>query len=266
MHSPGWTIGSGKYGWCYKIDSDRPVCIAAVTTASPGMMYGPISGTAGQKKVWPGVPGLICVDVQNHVSGLSPFDDSTTDAEPPCYGWFKKAPHQFCYAKATANYYLTRVAGHWPQAHICWPDGTIVYDGTSQNGTTYPEILVGMNIDSLTRYQSPNITMYPCRYPNVQANQIFLAQVFDSSDLIPADPLIYDDPIGTIKMWNLATGVIPAGWREYTTMKDRFPIGAGTIADVGYTGGAQTHVHPAGTGMASGTALGMPTICLPIRP
>jgi hypothetical protein len=118
--------------------------------------------------------------------------------------------------------------------------------------------LVNNNIDSLTRYQYPNITLYPCRYPNIQANQVFMAHVSDGYGLIPADPLIYDDPIGTVKMWNLATGSIPAGWREYNAMKDKFPVGVGyTIAGaVGSTGGALTHTHPSGTGIASGSNLG----------
>jgi hypothetical protein len=67
-----------------------------------------------------------------------------------------------------------------------------------------------------------------------------------------------DDAIGTVKMWNGYAAAIPRGWREYTALQGKFPVGYKSgdadFGGVGATGGAKTHVH--GSGSTSGSGAG----------
>lgn len=72
-----------------------------------------------------------------------------------------------------------------------------------------------------------------------------------------------DDKIGTVKMYIGDITKVPQGWREYTSMQDKFPVGVkanGIAGSVGATGGTQTHAHNTQQGTGSLSAGGATAI------
>ena len=92
-----------------------------------------------------------------------------------------------------------------------------VYDGIDLT----PEITFEVRCEHRPG-RAPNIltdNVFPYSIPNVQINQLWptldgLAQ--------------YDDPIGTVKMWNLSSASIPQGWQQVSGSSGRFLKAANT--------------------------------------
>ncbi len=244
----GWDVPASKYGWLYYLNDTIPVCLTLSFPHSYGTNaenYGPATDSFA---AWPYLTGFKAVARDNYDPTSPPYSPSTT--------WFSSdMTHIFAKAEDALTYFT---GGTFQVAGLAWPSnssGSVVYDGGVYGGVTYPVIYLQVTL----RYRS-NAGFIPPRCPNVQAGTIFEGLIeAKTGGLYLDDPIYWDDPIGTVKMWNLSVGLIPSGWREYTAMQDRFPIGvkAGGIATgVGATGGSQTHMHPAGTGIASGSNLG----------
>ncbi len=79
---------------------------------------------------------------------------------------------------------------------------------------------------------------------------VFACEVAEDGTVVSRGD-IYDDPIGTVKMWNKAVGAIRPGWRlcaggatsDFTGQGGRFPKQRDGAEAVNATGGAQTHSH-----------------------
>jgi hypothetical protein len=68
-------------------------------------------------------------------------------------------------------------------------------------------------------------------------------------------------PSGTVMLWLGTAASIPAGWQAYTAANGKFIRGVPAGGTVGTTGGAETHVHTAGT-ISDGGAHGHPKITI----
>ena len=68
-------------------------------------------------------------------------------------------------------------------------------------------------------------------------------------------------PSGTVMLWLGTAASIPAGWQAYTAANGKFIRGVPAGGTVGTTGGAETHVHTAGT-ISDGGAHGHPEITI----
>lgn len=143
-----------------------------------------------------------------------------------------------------------RVICDWNQTPLNWPGvtfgswvaarpvaiGTTVYDGGG--GLPLIHLYVALQCPS-------------SQDPAVFTNDIILYSTCPLATsgwpVFSAWSNVGDDKIGTVKMWGGGPADIPPGWREYTNMQGRFPVGiksGETEWDVmGETGGAKTHTH-----------------------
>ena len=125
------------------------------------------------------------------------------------------------------------------------PSGTYVFDGTEQGGITWPVVRAAVKFPMV-----PTAGITAARKPNIQDGQIFSVTA-EASEFL-ADGSMFDDPIGTVKLWP-ASYPIPSGWREHPGLQGRFPVGLAPgdpdFGTLGNTGGTKTHTH----GSTSGT-------------
>jgi hypothetical protein len=244
--SPGWTTPAGSPIWLREITEEWPVLLR---TTYPG--YGPAGPVlnSGTIEVRPLLPGLC-------VTGFPIYDDSS-DLE-------------WCVRDLITPFWV-RADGAWTLSgglHAYLYDFIQVYDGGVHNGVTYPLVRPTVNF----RWSpAQNFNPPPPKNPNVQDQQVFrcvLDPGYARGESVLAYDDMMDDPIGTVKMW-ISNGTIPPGWREYTGLQGRFPVGykAGD-SDFGTfnnDGGAKTHSHGTGStaGASSGASAGVAASHLP---
>ncbi len=218
----GWDVPAGQNGWAYKFDPTIPVCVTCSSFPSQNstIQWGP----AGDSYIaWDGLPG---------------FDSLI-------YDWMKYGNLPYCVwvTKNIRPFQAKSISGGTGYAYAL--SGGNPCDGGTYGGVVYPIVKASVTFPSV-----------PSRYPNVATNQIIQCTVDQKNSCFLGDASYMDDPIGTVKLWvgytyNTQLN-IPQGWRELSRLQGKFPVGFKlndpTFGDVGWNGGATTHVHPAGTG------------------
>lgn len=216
--SPGFPVAAGAYAWGYRVNPTTPVKVRFALDYNPNL--GGMIGPAGQQlAAWPDLPLFLVHSLDWYKSGEDRF------------AWvYRREPRNFyCKRSGSTSYYL------------CTPGGAAVYDGTSYGGITYP--IMKASLADLDLYTGSSFTQP--RELNIQPGQVFIAQsVKGGGSIVPANAY-YDDPIGTVKIW-ISSADPPPGWRVYSQLEGRFPVGYSSgDADFGSygAGGAKTHSH-----------------------
>lgn len=133
-------------------------------------------------------------------------------------------------------------------ANPCDPTGTYVYDGS-----VLPEIAFTLGLprggdrqDDSTRILDPNVQ--PGNILSYKMSRQFSIASGFGTEFVATGAYL-DDCIGTVKMWTGASHM-PQGWREYSAMQERFPVGIKSGSEwayqVGCTGGSKEHKHELG--------------------
>ena len=92
---------------------------------------------------------------------------------------------------------------------------------------------------------------------NIPAGAIFRAKVNQYEGFFFAcDESVYDDPIGTVKLW-ISTAPIPPGWQSWNICRAGFRLGIllGTPISVRFSARRWRRSHPSGSGIAGGSGL-----------
>ncbi len=111
--------------------------------------------------------------------------------------------------------------------------GGRVYDGTTQNSVTYPEMEIDIRIPSVyytvSQLRSPNLLegdeiYYRATWGVMNTGETPRPQYIAEGDYM-------DEPIGTVKMWTGSVASIPRGWQVYSALDGKFPLGdnSGTL-------------------------------------
>lgn len=96
------------------------------------------------------------------------------------------------------------------------------YDGGTYSGITYPTGQMSPSFIGISG--GGNFTSG--RDANICGTREFYATYDPAESLLMADdPSVWDDAIGTVKMWSRSEGYIPDGWRRFTSLNGRFPKG-----------------------------------------
>lgn len=240
--TPGYSIPDDGWAYCWRVTEGCPVCVERKTGIPEDdgaiLIYGP---AVGQTNLWHGLPGFCLIGYQPYYSGASPY---SADAAPPAYGWFLPRPDIPFLVKAHASLVPSSnsLAGLMGSSYVnvCLrgSSGTIyIYDGTTQGGVEFPVVASPIHF-GCAPFGSGG---YVARWPNVQEDQYFHA-VFGKYGYYfsPADGSVWDDPIGTVKMWTGETSAIPPGWRQYSAMSSRVPRGANSTGTGTLTGASGT--------------------------
>lgn len=132
------------------------------------------------------------------------------------------------WAKAQAKWHNAANNSSYVSAKVCNDK-----DGTGETGTAFAVYL--------PRAAGTD--------PNVRSGNV-VGYVVDSNGKKIAITDVSDDPIGTVKMWNLSASTIRGGWRklpytDYAT-KRKYPRAATADGEVGDSTGAESHNHTVG--------------------
>jgi len=232
--SPGWDIANGAYGWGYRINDTLPVKVnfALASLPAEGDLIGPANGSF---LAWDDLPGMRVHSRDWYKSGET------------YRAWVHRIPLRG-FAKADGNISSSG------QAWLCGNGGSPIFDGSVQGGVTYPTCKPYVDHPDL---YDPGNTLP--RWPNIQDEQVFPFEAVTETGKIVPNGSVMDDPIGTVKLW-ITSDDPPPGWREYSGLEGRFPVGQDTgdtdFDTLGETGGAKTHTHT--TGSSGGDASGQP--------
>ena len=179
---------------------------------SPNASWGPVWNSW---LMWPGLPGFrLFLDYD------SPTKSKDRVYVSSYYGVCRAKVISWTSPSANSDY-LYHVA-----ANPTTSAGDFVYDGSTQSGVTFPamqiDILIPVSANTLNNQE-----------PNLQAGDtIRYRAIYGTTHAGLRGRLEYhaegnymDDPIGTVKMWNGAVANIPKGWRAYSALDGKFPLG-----------------------------------------
>lgn len=238
--SAGYQIAAGAIGWGFRL-GESPVKVRYALDANPaiGATIGPASNSL---YTWPELPGLEVI---------------ATD-------WYKAGENRYAWVRRRQLPFWAKADGLLGNAWLCTTGGAQVYDGGTYGGVVYPTCKAAVDYD---RLYDPGVTLQ--RYPNVQSGQIFLCDAVRADGHLMANAAVFDDPIGTVKIW-ISANDPPPGWRIYSALEGKFPVGYSSgdsdFDPVGATAGAKTHTHPVGAAMGTtGTDYGAASHLPPYR-
>lgn len=252
--SPGWPLAPLSFGWAYRITEATPVCVQMHVDPNTyarehQLSWGPIGGSY---HAWPGLPGF-------EIVGAMPNGTYTVNGE--YFAWVRRNLNQPVLVKADG----AQRGSNGLTVNGCWcTDGNgsspSVYDGSS-----LPLVKALLAIPQGEEFNiSPGYLDYwgpadnKIKEVNVQDGQFIRVRAGVAEGAWYAGPEVLDDPVGTVKMWIGDVESIPAGWREYAALQERFPAGikddSDWVAEVGDTGGDIEHTHPTGTAAGGGSA------------
>lgn len=212
--------------------TDRPAWVKYETAqGSPSQDgWGPVPG--GGDKIYRGAPGFVILGYDSDRGlALVVRDVSFTVFFAKAYGnWTDPG-------SGAEPYVDCRLYDYWASQ---------AYDGSLAH---YPEFKLRVFLPRYGQKRDPNVLLddlVPFRFSNVRRYASATVPLVNAGLAILHAGDYLDDAIGTVKMWKNSAASIPRGWREYTAMQDRFPIGVknpGSAIAVGSIGGATTHTH-----------------------